>query len=105
MAKQIVLNNAPMSEEEKKNRNFKIMVEHGEKLASELMDKLSSYGCSPKALMAETYAVAKAYGALRAMSLSEGYDCQSLFDKLVPMFQEETEEMLAEMGQENSEDF
>jgi hypothetical protein len=103
MAKKIVLNKAPMSEEEKKNRNFKIMDEHGEKLASVLIEKLSAYGCSPKALMAETYAVAKAYGALRAMSLSEGYDCQSLFDKLVPMFQEETEEMLAEMGQEENE--
>ena len=103
MAKKIVLNKSPMSEEEKKKRNFKIMVEHGEKLASELMDKLSSYGCSPEALMVETYAVAKAYGSLRAMSLSEGNDCQSLFDKLVPMFQEETEEMLAEMGQEENE--
>ncbi len=104
MAKIIGLNTAPMSEEEKKNRNFEIMVEHGEKLASVLIEKLSAYGCSPVALMAEIYAVAKTYGALRAMSLSEGYDCQSLFDKLVPMFQEETEEMLAEMGQENSED-
>lgn len=103
MAKKIVLNNAPMSEEEKKNRNFKIMVEHGEKLASVLIEKLSAYGCSTVALMAETYAVAKAYGALRAMSLSEGYDCQSLFDKLVPMFQEETEKMLAEMEQEENE--
>lgn len=103
MGIKIVLNKAPMSEEEKKNRNFKIMVEHGEKFASELMDKLSSYGCSPVALMVETYAVAKAYGALRAMSLSEGYDFQSLFDKLVSMFQEETEEMLAEMGQEENE--
>ena len=104
MAKKIVLNNAPKSEEEKKTRNFKIMVEHGEELASELIEKLSAYGCSPEAMMAETYAVAKAYGSLRAMSLSEGYECQNLFDKLVPMFQEETEEMLAEMEKENSED-
>ena len=102
MAKQIVLNKAPMSEEEKKTRNFKIMVEHGEKLASVLIEKLSAYGCSPEAMMAETYAVAKAYGSLRAMSLSEGYECQDLFDKLVPMFQEETEEILTEMEQEEN---
>ena len=80
------------------------MVKHGEPLAQDIINKLSSYGCSPEALMAETYAVAKAYGALRAMSLSEGYDFQSLFDKLVSMFQEETEEMLTEMEQEDSED-
>jgi len=103
MAKKIVLNNAPMSKEEK-NKNLELMVKHGEPLAQDIINKLSSYGCSPKALMVETYAVAKAYGSLRAMSLSEGYECQNLFDKLVPMFQEETEEMLAEMEKENSED-
>ena len=103
MAKKIVLNKAPMSKEEK-NKNLELMVKHGEPLAQDIINKLSSYGCSPKALMVETYAVAKAYGSLRAMSLSEGYECQNLFDKLVPMFQEETGEMLAEMEKENSED-
>ena len=103
MAKKIVLNKAPMSEEEKKNRNFKIMVEHGEKLASVLIENLSAYGCSPVALMAETYAVAKAYGSLRAMSLSEGYECQDLFDMLVPMFQGEMEVTLTKIEQEENE--
>lgn len=102
MAKKIAMNNAPMSEEERKNRNFEIMVKYGEELALELMDKLASYGCSPEALMAETYAVAKAYGSLRAMSLSEGYECQDLFDKLVPMFQEQMQEKITEKEQEES---
>ena len=100
MAKKIALNNAPMSEEEKKNRNFEIMVKYGEELALELMEKLASHGCSPEALMAETYAVAKAYGSLRAISLSEGYECQDLFDKLVPMFQELMQEELTNREQE-----
>jgi hypothetical protein len=79
------------------------MVSIGEPLGLELIDKLSQLGCSPEALMAETYAVAKAYGSLRAMSLNEGWECQDLFEKLVPMFTEQTQEMLAELEKEEGE--
>ena len=90
------------------NKNFttaynRMSEKYGEELALELMEKLASHGCSPEALMAETYAVAKAYGSLRAISLSEGYECQDLFDKLVPMFQELMQEELTNREKEESE--
>ena len=102
MAKKVTMNAATCSEE-KKNENFKLMVRLGEVIGLEIIDKLSELGCSPEALMAETYALAKAYGSLRAMSLSEGWECQELFEKLVPMFQEQTQEMLVELDKEESE--
>ena len=102
MAKKVNMNAATCSKEKKKE-NFRIMVSIGEPLGLELIDKLSQLGCSPEALMAETYAVAKAYGSLRAMSLNEGWECQDLFEKLVPMFTEQTQEMLAELEKEEGE--
>ena len=102
MAKKVKIDAATCSEE-KKNENFELMVKYGEPLGLEIIDKLSELGCSPVALMAETYALAKAYGSLRAMSLSEGWECQDLFEKLVPMFQEQTQEMLVELDKEESE--
>ena len=102
MTKKVKLNNAQLSEEEKKNK-LALMVRLGEPLAQEITGKLSQYGCTTEGLMAETYAVAKAYGSLKAAALSEGWDCQSLFDKLVPMFFEETLELLAELEKEENE--
>ena len=102
MAKKVKIDAATCSEE-KKNENFELMVRLGEVIGLEIIDKLSEFGCSPEALMAETYALAKAYGSLRAMSLSEGWECQDLFEKLVPMFIEQTQEMLTELDQEESE--
>ena len=102
MTKKVKLNNAQLSEEEKK-KNLALMVKLGEPLAHEITGKLSQYGCTTEALMAETYAVAKTYGSLQAIALSEGWDCQGLFDKLVPMFFEETQEMLAELEKEEKE--
>ena len=97
MAKKNVLNKAPMCEEEKKNRNFKIMVEHGEKLASVLMDKLSSYGCSPEALMVETYAMGMAWAALKAMCKYKGYEPKDFFQLVADSYEDEMNEFIEEI--------
>ena len=77
---------------EEKQENQKKMICTGEPLAEVLMGILTLLGSSDEALMAETYAVAKTWAALKAVALSKDRDPVPLFEKLVPMFKEEMEE-------------
>jgi hypothetical protein len=90
---------ATCSEKEKKE-NLKMMVRNGEPLATALIGTLSLFGSSPEALMAEIYALAKAWATLKAVSLSKGINPIPLYMKLMPMFDEEAEEMMQEIEEE-----
>ena len=90
---------ATCSEKEKKE-NLKMMVRNGEPLATALIGTLSLFGSSPEALMVETYALAKAWATLKAVSLSKGINPYPLYMKLVPMFEEEVEETMQENEEE-----
>lgn len=68
------------------------MIVAGEQLGVELMELLSQHGCSPQALLVETYAVAMLWASLKAVAYSEGYEPEELFEFLVPTFKEEMEE-------------
>ena len=46
--------------------------------------------------MIETYAMAMAYGGLRAMAELRGYDFTEMFDALLPSFQEEMKLVIGE---------
>jgi hypothetical protein len=81
---------------EKKQENLKEMVMTGEPLADTLMEILSLFGSSPEGLMVETYAMAKAWAALKAVAKSKNLDPVPLFEKLVPMFKEEMESAVNE---------
>ena len=91
---------ARCSEKEKKE-NLKMMVRNGEPLATALIATLSLFGSSPEAMMAEIYALAKAWATLKAVSLSKGLNPIPLYMKLVPMFDEEMEETMQEIEKED----
>ena len=86
--------------EKEKQENLKKMVRNGEPLAVSLIATLSLFGSSPEALMAEIYALAKAWATLKAVSLSKGINPYPLYMKLVPMFEEEVEETMQENEEE-----
>ena len=64
-------------------------MKEGEDLGLVLMTMLAEYGSSREALIVETYAVAKLYGALKAIAEDKGFDAEELFEGLVPSFLEE----------------
>ena len=70
------------------------LMKEGEDLGLVLMTMLAEYGSSREALIVETYAVAKLYGALKAIAEDKGFDAEGLFEELVPSFVEETKEEL-----------
>ena len=88
------------TQDEKKN--LETMVKHGEILSNVLIENLSQYGNSLEGLLIETYAVCKAYAALKVIALDADWDNEPLFQKLLPWFIDEAKEMLAEVNnQEN----
>ena len=78
------------------NDELLAMMEAGEKLGVELMERLAKHGCSPQALFVETYALAMAYASLKAIANSEGLEPEDLFKFLLPTFMEEMEEYVRE---------
>lgn len=78
------------------NDELLAMMMAGEKLGAELMERLAKHGCSPQALIVETYALAMAYASLKAIAHSEGFEPEDLFKFLVPTFREEMEEYVRE---------
>ncbi len=88
------------SNEEKKKENLFIMVDKGEELGSRLIDLLSGYGASPEGLLAETYALSKAWASLKVVAEDSGYYPDDLFKKLVPSFVEEMKDALKETNDE-----
>ncbi len=81
--------------------NMMIMVQYGEPMGLSLMRTLASTGSSTGALMAETYAMAKAWAALKAIARNKKMDPQGLFEKLVPMFEDEMEQAVHADEREN----
>lgn len=88
--KKVVKNNQVTNEE------LLAMMMAGEKLGIELMQILSKHGCSPEALLVETYAMAMVYASLKAIAHNEGFEPENLFKFLVPTFKEEMEEYVRE---------
>ena len=82
-----------------KNDELLAMMGAGEKLGIELMERLAKHGCSPQALIVETYALAMAYASLKAIAHSEGFEPEILFEFLEPTFKEEMEEYVREAEQ------
>lgn len=82
-----------------KNDELLAMMGAGEKLGIELMERLAKHGCSPQALIVETYALAMAYASLKAIAHSEGFEPEILFEFLEPTFREEMEEYVREAEQ------
>ena len=69
-----------------------------EELSNELIEKLSLYGNSYQGLCVETYAVCKAYAALKVIAQDAGWDNEPLFQKLLPWFIDESKEVLDEVN-------
>ena len=90
------------STQDEKQKNLETMVQYGEVLSNELIEKLSQYGNSYQGLCIETYAVCKAYAALKVIGLDAGWDCEPLFQQLLPMFIDEAKELLTEMNKEKN---
>ena len=86
------------STQDMKQKNLEIMVKHGEILSNVLIENLSQYGNSLEGLLIETYAVCKAYAALKVIALDANWDNEALFQKLLPWFIDEAEEALAEVN-------
>ena len=64
--------------------------------------QLSQYGNSYQGLCIETYAVCKAYAALKVIALDADWDNEPLFQKLLPWFIDEAKEMLADVKNEEN---
>ena len=88
--------------EEKKKENLKIMVRNGEILSDVLIEHLSEYGNSLEGLLIETYAICKAYAALKVIALDADWDNEPLFQKMLPWFIDEAKELLAEVKNEEN---
>lgn len=73
---------------------LKPLVVEGEKLGNAFIERLVTYGSDPKGLFIETYALAKAWGSLKAVAASRDCDVEQFFNTLVPMFEEETEDAI-----------
>lgn len=73
------------------------LIKTGEMLGDELIELLSEYGASFEGLVIETYALAKAWAALRVIAESEDYDAVDLFKKLIPSFMREMEKALQDI--------
>lgn len=72
------------------------MINTGEELGSNIMEQLSEYGASFEGLVIETYALCKAWAALKAISESRGFDFEDLFESLLPSFVAEMRAALKE---------
>lgn len=82
---------------EKEVREFiKTMVMSGEVLGNQIAEMLSQYGSSMSGLLLETYAMAKAWAALKAIAKSKGFEAEELFERVVPSFAEEMESIVNE---------
>lgn len=79
---------------------FVEMVEVGESLGNELIDSLSGYGSTFDGLVIETYAITKAWAALRAIAESEGFDAVDLSRRLLPSFLKEMQAIVKEVDEE-----
>ena len=86
------------STQDKKQKNLETMVKHGEILSNVLIENLSQYGNSLEGLLIETYAVCKAYATLKVIAQDANWDNEALFQKLLPWFIDEAEEMLDEVN-------
>ena len=86
------------STQDEKQKNLETMVKYGEVLSNELIEKLSLYGNSYQGLCVETYAVCRAYAALKVIAQDAGWDNEPLFQKLLPWFIDESKEVLDEVN-------
>ena len=86
--------------DEKKKEDLFIMVNMGEEISTKLMEMLSEYGSSPEALLAETYALSKAWAALKVIADDKGFYPDDLFNKLLPGFIDEMKDVLKEGHEE-----
>lgn len=87
------LNAGTISEEEKNELCLEI-VKVGERLGKSLMIHLADFGESPEGLLIETYAMAKAYGALKAIAEEKAFEVDKYFQLLLPDFVEEFKELV-----------
>ena len=87
---------------DEKQKNLKSMVKHGEILSNVLIENLSQYGNSLEGLLIETYAVCKAYAALKVIALDADWDNEPLLQKMLPWFIDEAKELLAEVKNEEN---
>ena len=78
----------------------KTMAKAGEMLGDQLADMLAQYGRSMGALLLETYAMAKAWAALKAIAENKGFDAEELFESLLPSFTEEMEAIVNETAEQ-----
>ena len=81
---------------EKKVESALDLMELGEELGEKLMVALSEFGSSMEGLIVETYAIAKAHGALKAIAEDKGVNTDGLYEGLLPSFLEEMREALKE---------
>ena len=86
---------------EKEVREFiKMMAKAGEMLGNQIAEMLSQYGSSMSGLLLETYAMAKAWAALKAIAKNKGFDAEELLESLLPSFTEEMEAIVNETAEQ-----
>lgn len=100
MAKEIKMKQATQGSGVNIKEQIVVLMNTGEVLGNELIDMLSQYGCSHGGLLIETYAMSKAWAALRTIAHRKGYDADDLFEQLLPSFMKDMEGVVDEMEEE-----
>jgi len=72
----------------------------GELMGNEMINVMALNGTSPAGLVTEVYAAAKVWGMLRAICNHKRFNPDELFNGLVPLFEEEGEQILNEGNDE-----
>ncbi len=66
----------------------------GEKMGDALLATLAVFGGEFNALVAQTYALSKAWAYMQVIGLRENVELKKLFEDLQPSFKKDAEEML-----------
>ena len=101
MAKKLNLRATKSGEEIKKERLLAI-VNTGEELGNELIEKLSDYGASREGLTIETYAMCKAMAALMVIAADQRFNFEEVYWNFMPTFIKEMRQAMREVNEEEN---
>lgn len=81
-------------------RDLATLVDEGEKLAVTLAEQMVNYGFDYYGSFIRTYALAQTMAYLKVFAADKGFDIKPMYEKLMPSFTKEAEQMLKEIKAE-----
>ncbi len=81
-------------------RDLATLVDEGEKLAVTLAEQMVNYGFDYYGSFIRTYALAQTMAYLKVFAADKGFDIKPMYERLMPSFTKEAEQMLKEIKAE-----